>query len=151
MHRREVHDKVRMLNETLLDSLAMLGVDLITHAMHHPDGPGNLPGQLFQNSNTCLLPFACSTRRLDCARSGVTGGKRREDTSTLIFGLASVRDVLRLGGPSRRLARTWWQHGLLVRGQHRLIWAQWPCVEVGCAEAVPSKAPSRGCLGYHQQ
>ena len=97
MHGGKVEDQSGMFGEPLADLLSMMCADIVTHEMNVGDMRLNLPVQLFQKGDACLLPFAVIALPIDLARAGVKGGKEIQGPGALVLVLALVGQVLRLG------------------------------------------------------
>lgn len=108
----------------------MMRADIVAHEMDGTDALSHLQIQRFQKGYAFPLPLPVITVPIDLARTGVKGRKKIEGTRTLIRMLGPVGNVLRLCWQGGGATRARLQRGLLIHGEHQLIFTKRTRIEV---------------------
>jgi hypothetical protein len=144
MHRREVEGKAGMCGSPRADLVSMMGADIVAHEMDDAAVCINLPIQVFQKGDACLLPFAFITLPIDLAGAGSERGQEIEGPGALVLVRPPVRKRLGLGGRGWVLAGPRWEGGLLLHGADHFLLPERARVEV---DAFGDRGIERGVPG----
>ena len=121
MHRRNVHDKARVIGSPRPDCFPLMRTDRVTHEMNEADALVNLCLQDFQNGPEGPLTLPFVTLPIHLAGTGGKGRKEVEGPRRRILMFGPVGTMLRLGWQGRRQTGSRWQGSRFVHGQHHFL------------------------------
>jgi hypothetical protein len=112
--RRTVHHHSWRLASPLPDFCAVMGADMIAHAMKRRERGDKRRVPLFPKGEACLLTLARVTWPPDDSRTGVECGQSIQGPPALLCMRIAVGKIPRVSGPPRRETRPRGSGGVLI-------------------------------------